>query len=165
MKYCLTQCNDIPKTINVRMSGTTPLMAAAMKGHTEIVVLLVDLWLADLDDDGKGGNKLEVSPLWCAAAYGHVNIVKLLITKSVDVNRYNLTTGSTALYTACSNGYLDIVKILVEKGANIEWSNCDGVACLMAACLNKREKIARYMLTQGAIVYRTSIKCECYYYY
>ena len=77
-------------------SELTPLMAAADRGHADIVELLVSHG-ANIETQSKNG----LTPLMLAANRDRVQVVRLLISKGVDVRKKNVL-GRTALDMAVS---------------------------------------------------------------
>ena len=65
-------------------SGTTPLLAAAVCGHTDTVHLLLD---ANADvDKAMARTDNGATPLYIAALRGHTDIVRLLLDAKADVD-------------------------------------------------------------------------------
>lgn len=93
--------------INQRgMLKMTALMAAASKGHTDVVIFLLKQPTIDVNTLNAGGT----TALMTAARNGHLETVRALIASPLcDVNmlgRY----GGTALMNAAGFGHIDIVK-------------------------------------------------------
>ncbi|KAF3802552.1 hypothetical protein GCG54_00003357 [Colletotrichum gloeosporioides] len=101
----------IQKGLSIESRGQfgSPLCAASLKGHQEIVQVLLGL-----KADTKDGEALDA-----ASRKGHLSIVQMLIgaaNSDTDIHDRNL---QRALSSACSFGHLDVVKRLVEAGASI----------------------------------------------
>ncbi|KAK2735559.1 hypothetical protein CKAH01_01940 [Colletotrichum kahawae] len=102
-------CIQVGLSIESKGQFGTPLCAASLKGHQEIVELLLDL-RADTTD----GEALDA-----ASRKGHLSIVQILVgaaNSDIDKHDHNL---QRALSGACLFGHLDVVKQLVQAGANI----------------------------------------------
>jgi hypothetical protein len=106
--------------INVqRRDGNTPLMMAAMNGHLNVVLKLLNKE-ADVDLQNNNGD----TALMLAVRYGRERVVLKLLNKEADVNLEN-KKGETALQiakyyavspvqTGFSNKYLQIIKAILE---------------------------------------------------
>lgn len=101
--------------------GMTPLHAAAVNGHSEIVKMLIRE-KANVNTF----DKKKISPLMGCIERGHYDVARVLLENGADPNVKN-KDGQTPLHVAAANGHLDTVKILVEKGAALnardeEWN-------------------------------------------
>ncbi|KAK4798541.1 hypothetical protein SAY86_030867 [Trapa natans] len=94
--------------------GLTGLHAASIKGHTEVVELLIRRGM-DLECQDKEGHR----PLHLAVEGGSVSTVQALIDLGADVNAAT-RSGATPLYTAKAMGYEDIARLLEESMAERE---------------------------------------------
>ena len=95
-------------------NGTTPLLAALARGHTEVAKLLIEA----------GANVNEASPkgkrvIHLASESDNLELVRLLINKGAE---FNATTkmGATPLHVACAKGRLDVAKLLLKCGSDIK---------------------------------------------
>ena len=87
------------------------LIAAIIKGHTEIVEHLSELKYDPEFSYGERG----LRPLHLASGFGHATIVKCLVEKfKCNVNSKNYY-GSTPLHLAAACGHLEVVKYLVSR--------------------------------------------------
>ena len=91
----------------------TPLFAASIHGHTDVVALLLARKEIDVNqaDEHFGAN-----PLLIACGQGHVKIVKLLLARTeIDVNQPE-KEGGTPLLAACQSkqGHDQIVTLLLS---------------------------------------------------
>ena len=106
----------------VNWNGFTPLhLAAGMKGHKEIVELLLAKG-ADVNAKNESGS----TPLFGAF---NGEIVELLIAKGSNVNA-RTGVGQTPLLSAVIFGQKEIVKILIAKGADLHARDDAGVTPL-----------------------------------
>lgn len=110
-RECTTATAPVSGDVNARCnSGISPLVAAAVKGHADIVQRL--LTVPDVDPNfvgfrGRGA-------LFGACRHGHPQVVRILLSdERVDVNTAD-EEKRTPLYDAARTGRLDIVRILLE---------------------------------------------------
>ncbi len=100
--------------------GAAPLYSACLKGHMEIVLLLVEKG-ADVDTGDHAG----WTPLHIACVDGHLEIVRLLVEKGADMDKETVD-GDTSLWIACENGHLEVARLLLEKGADMDKADING---------------------------------------
>ena len=102
------------KVVDVRdAKGMTPLHSAAVRGHKDVVALLLDKG-ADIAATGNWGK----TALRLAAERGHKDVVALLLDKGANITATEIT-GATALHFAAESGHKDVVALLLDKGADI----------------------------------------------
>lgn len=87
----------------------SPLMIASMKGHAELVKLLI---AKDADV-----NKTGWTPLHYAASGAKKNIIEILLENSAYIDAES-PNGSTPLMLAAMYGNADCVRLLLESGAD-----------------------------------------------
>ena len=98
---------DVNKEEN---DGCTPLYAAAFKGHSSVVELLLEVDGVDMNKADNDG----CTPLYAAAEEGHSSVVELLLqVDGVDVNKSD-KNGLTPLYIAVFKGHSSVVELLLE---------------------------------------------------
>ncbi|KAJ6485270.1 ankyrin repeat-containing domain protein [Mycena vulgaris] len=122
------------------------LQAAAARGHTEIVSILLE---KGADVNAAGGRY--GSSLQAAAAGGHTEIVSILLEKGADVNAAGGRYGSS-LQAAADQGHTEIVGILLEKGADINAAGGLYGSSLQAAAAEGHTEIVSILLEKGADV-------------
>ena len=124
---------DWPKT-NVETRTTqdeSPLMMAALKGHTVLVRKLIER-NADV-------NKTGWTPLHYAATNGHLEIMELLLEHHAYIDAES-PNGTTPLMMAAHYGTPAAVKLLLEAGADPSLKNQLGLSALdFATRANRRD--------------------------
>ncbi|PKU78921.1 Ankyrin repeat-containing protein [Dendrobium catenatum] len=91
-------------------ANVTPLISAAIRGHTEAVKFLLDQDTSLLElSKTNGKNALHFS-----ARQGHVEIVKALLGKDQQLARRTDKKGQTALHMAVKGSNCEVVKALVD---------------------------------------------------
>ncbi|GAB5363767.1 hypothetical protein AAMO2058_000911300 [Amorphochlora amoebiformis] len=88
----------------------TALVHAAMKGHQDIVQLLVHYGRLDVDETDVDGR---TAVAW-ASGNNHLEILEILVESKASINAPD-SSGDTPLILAARNNHIDIVKYLVEK--------------------------------------------------
>ncbi len=141
--------------------GRTSLMWAAIKGHSETVLALLDKGADVNAKDNKGG-----TALMDAAYSGHKDIVLELLDKGADVNAKD-NKGTTALMDAAYystrisrfreidaaySDQKDIFQLLLDKGADVNARNEDGDTALMRAAYSGHNDIFQLLLDKNADV-------------
>lgn len=86
---------------------------ASLKGHKEVVELLLNYGVEDIN---KGTSDYGFTSLYSASQNGDLVIVKKLVESGANVNQA-LAMGDTPLYIAAFNGFYDVCEYLLEKGA------------------------------------------------
>ena len=120
-------------------ANTTPLISAAMRGHIEVVELLLeqdDFGLVEMArDNGKNG-------LHFAARQGHIGIVKALLEKDPQLARRNDKKGQTALHMAVKGTSCDVLRALVDADpAIVMLPDKNGNTALHVATRKKRAEV------------------------
>ncbi|KAL4803195.1 ankyrin repeat-containing domain protein [Aspergillus unguis] len=137
-----------------------PLLVAALKGHLNIVALLLEKG-ADMNHQSGPTNRVQAhltlnpdlvylsdytgTALWAAALKGHIEIVRLLLKKQ--------STGlDFALLSASRGGHLDIIRLLIEHKANANVRDEDSfyVTAIQAASQGGHLDVLLYLFEQGA---------------
>ena len=115
--------------------GVTPLLAAAMGGHTAIVQVLVE-----------NGAKVNAVPAglreWALSA-ARIALDEEDITQAA-------ARGDTALIIAVRQGHTDTARYLLEHGAEINRANRQNESALFVAAELGRAEIVRALLSKGA---------------
>jgi ankyrin repeat protein len=131
----LISSNDV--TIDVKDACYwTPLMKAALNGHTEVVERLI-LAGADVNQLDKGG----YSSLMLAASNNHPEIIDLLIKAGAEIDLVEQTKGWTALIWAAKQGHREAVERLLQYPVDREISDLSGKRALDWARENQFHEI------------------------
>jgi ankyrin repeat protein len=124
----------------------TPLTAAALRGHVEIVRYLLDEGARPGLRDPQGWSALEL-----ACLHGHLGTVSLLLAHGADAGAAEPAWGMTPLMRASEYGHADIVALLLTHGCgDIDRQDTRGVTALHYACNNGDAGVVRALLGAGA---------------
>ncbi|MFC1492769.1 ankyrin repeat domain-containing protein [candidate division KSB1 bacterium] len=119
--------SDPDKLESLDTGGYTPLLRAAIGGHTDLVEYLID----------KGANieakeRYQMTPLFWAINQKHTDTAKLLIEKGAYISVKNIFQ-SQPLVPAAEGNMREIVELLIEKGADVNAKGMMGAAIHRAA--------------------------------
>jgi ankyrin repeat protein len=134
---------DWPKTnLEARTArDESPLMMAALKGHTALVKKLID--------KGADVNKPGWAPLHYAATGGHLEIMSLLLEHHAFIDAES-PNGTTPLMMAAHYGTPAAVKLLLEAGADTAMKNQLGLSAVDFANRANRKDVADLIAAQMA---------------
>jgi ankyrin repeat protein len=109
----------------------TPIQYACLKGHTDIVKLLLDNNCEVIDNNG-------LSPaLHSACKGGSVDIVDLLLRNKCNINQCQPRTNQSLLIVACNKNKEAVVKLLLSNEAcDVNIIDCFNLNALHYACRN-----------------------------
>lgn len=132
---------DFPKTkVEWRTpQDESPLMMAALKGHTSLAARLI---ARDADV-----NKPGWAPLHYAATGGHLEIMQMLLDQHAFIDAQS-PNGTTPLMMAAHYGTPEAVKLLLDAGADIRMRNELGLTAVdFANGANRRDVAALIVAT------------------
>ena len=132
--------------------GWTPLMHAALSGHTRIARTLIHGG-ASVNAKGDEG----FTALSLAVGSGHMKTVRLLIDTGADVKSKD-SDGWTVLMYAAERGHGDMVSTLLDKGAEVNVANNDGDTALTLAERKGHSQIAEMLRQSGATDQEDSLR-------
>ncbi|XP_067661057.1 ankyrin repeat domain-containing protein 50-like [Haliotis asinina] len=120
----------------------TPLITAGLKGHKDVVELLVENG-ADLSLTDKRGDNI----LHFACDKGHVKVVEYVLSlHKVDINSRGRWK-KTPLLTAGHNGHREVVELLLRNGANLALRDASGDNILHYICWEGYVDFVKYVLS------------------
>lgn len=118
----------------------TPLMIAALKGHTDFAKRLIKR--------GADVNKTGWTPLHYAATGGHLEMIKLLLEEHAYIDTES-PNQSTPLMMAAQYGTDAAAKLLLQEGADPRIKNQLGLNAADFAAKAERLDLARYLEKQA----------------
>jgi hypothetical protein len=125
-----------PELVNAKDGYyVTPMHAAAVAGHVDILSLLLE---RGADVDGRVG--IGVTPLHRALADGRVKAVQFLIERGADIKAVD-NRGRTSLHFAAIAMEIEPVRLLLEHGADVNARDEWGRTPSDTARRNKRQEI------------------------
>lgn len=162
----------------VMQGDITPLMHAAHRGYTDIVIKMIhnECNINAVDSEGNTAlcyavtnkheeivrlllenganpdikNKNGWTPLIHAASDGYSEIVSMLIKHGADLNAKEHNTNATALHLAAQNGHAETVEVLIANGANTEARQKNGATPLLMAVHQGQMTSVLTLLRNGA---------------
>ena len=105
--------------VDARDQGFTPLLIAALRGHTEVCKLLLETGKANVKETNPSGH----TALLVAALRGHSEVCELLLAAGSDVEENKPVTQSRPLHYAAIHGHERIIQMLVEHKTNVNSRN------------------------------------------
>ncbi|XP_070579650.1 transient receptor potential cation channel subfamily A member 1-like [Ptychodera flava] len=130
----------------------TPLMNAAIGGHTEVMTLLIktankcnlppNIYLEYADNEGN-------TALHLAVANGHLKATKLCLDYGADVDARKEDQFS-ALHVAAINNHTEIAVMLLARGAKVNAQDEEDMTPLHRAGVYNRTDMIKILLNRGA---------------
>ncbi|XP_046341394.2 ankyrin-1-like [Haliotis rufescens] len=144
VKYVLSQ--GIVAINSKRRKKRTPMMAAALRGHKEVVELLVSEG-ADVSLRSEKGDNI----LHFACRGGHMEVVKYILSQDkVRINSRGWKK-KTPVMVAAENGHKDVVELLVDEGADLTILSFGRDSVLHLACWGGDVGVVKYVLSQDMV--------------
>ncbi|XP_048242766.1 uncharacterized protein LOC124128465 isoform X2 [Haliotis rufescens] len=133
--------------VNYRGEGSrTPVMAAVVRGHRDVVKLLVNKG-ADVSLVDKDGNNI----LHYACMEGDVETVKCVLSRNmVDINSRGQRS-RTPVMLAAGWGNGELVELLVNEGADVSLVDDEGYNILHLACMIGHLETPEFVLSQNVV--------------
>lgn len=132
--------------------GITPLIGAALFGHTAVARLLVGVQGVEVDKCTVHG----CTALLMAAENGHAGVVEVLVGAACDVNKATTHEQFTPLYAAAGTGHLDVVELLLRAACDVNKTCWDGSTPLLVTAGQGHEAVCRRLLRVPGIEDRTN---------
>ncbi|KAF8534959.1 ankyrin repeat-containing domain protein, partial [Trichophaea hybrida] len=134
-------------------SGDTPLHRAIMKGHTDIVSMLIDHGVQgtaapQIQDESSEFNRPGEAPLHRAAAVSPDGIISLILKAGANPNTENWYR-VTPPHIAASEGRGRVVLSLLDYGADMFVATVEDRDALHCALRRGHIDIVRYFLDRG----------------
>ena len=96
--------------VDAREQGWTPLLVAALRGHTEVCKLLLETGKANVKETNPSG----FTPLLSAADEGHTEVCELLLDNGSDLEESESRAQFTALHFAALKGHESLLQLLLS---------------------------------------------------
>ena len=144
--------SNTPLALAIRDSDISP----RIKDYLIVVQLLIE-----------AGANVHHTLLHRAVTYGNVEMVKFLIAHEVEINFKDnkgytpfhlavINSGSKELKISDQQRYLEVVDLLIQAGAIIDVKDTDDYTPLQLAVRNGSDKVAIYLIKQGANINPTN---------
>ncbi|XP_067660339.1 ankyrin repeat domain-containing protein 50-like [Haliotis asinina] len=126
--------------------GRTPVMLAALKGHREVVELLVT----------KGANvklidKFGINILHLACLGGDRDVVKYILSRDMTYIDDIAQCKRTPMMLAAENGHEEVVELLLNEGANMSLVDDGRNNILHLACERGHLEVVKYIVSQNKV--------------
>ncbi|KAL2818111.1 hypothetical protein BJX63DRAFT_440349 [Aspergillus granulosus] len=120
------------------------LQAASVRGHKEVVQMLLDQGADVNAQGGQRGNALQA-----ASAGGYKEVVQMLLDQGANVNTQS-GSYSNALQAASVRGYKEVVQMLLDQGADVNAQGGQRGNTLQAASVRGHKEVVQMLLDRGA---------------
>ncbi|KAK3386051.1 ankyrin repeat-containing domain protein [Podospora didyma] len=129
--------------------GSTSLFWAALKGHREVVDLLIR---RGAKGDVNQPNAKGLTPLMVAAQHGHHGVVRVLLSHGANIMAQNMKLQS-ALHLAAHAGHPDTVGVLLAHQAPTNSITSNGKTPLLFAATSGHYDVVALLLLHDAFVH------------
>jgi ankyrin repeat protein len=138
-------------------NGSTPLLIAVVRGHTDVVKVLLQFQAAleTMNEHFVKTDAKKRTAFQLAVDRGQTELIEAMIERGADVNRKDAEQ-KTPLLSAIENGNLDLARLLVQAGADLN-KPCDTHGTpLVYACIadtlddKQRAKMIDLLIRFGA---------------
>lgn len=144
MEYTLRYDVIAPRLLAYDIVSLSPFLYAALKGHDDILINLIEHDVP-VDMTIESGT----AALHLAAFAGKVSTIRMLVgVYKADVNKQD-KYGWSALHYASSEGHLEAAEALVECGINPNLRDKDGTSAAFRADINGYHDVVCYLCQTG----------------
>ena len=126
--------------------GLTALNVAALRGHMNVVALLLSKEARVDSRDSEG-----FTPLLRAAQQGHTGVCELLLNKGKADSEDTENNGQTALKLAATNGHASTVAMLLLQGAKVDTRDQKGITPFLASAHYGHTAVCELLLETGKV--------------
>ena len=145
MRWLLTDGSDKIEERGGPVPKTTPLFAAAFRGHAEVVKVFLEHGANASAKDAYGFTALHRS-----AVMGHKEVVVLLLEKGgADVSAID-AAGMTALHRSSRWGHEEVVRMLLDHGADVSVKDNVGETAQDLATARSRLQVVAMLKAEPA---------------
>lgn len=154
MKKALSQAikygdDELVKWLISKCASVTQLFIDTLHDRNiDAIKYLIEHYINDIDINSPAIAS-DNNPLLLMCIEGNVKLVKLLLTKTIDVNKTN-KSGETALYYACQMGHKKIARQLLLHGANPDIQNTNGRTAIITAAMMDHGIICQLLISHNA---------------
>lgn len=125
---CLKELLRNHRNVNIASAeNVLPIYLAAVKGHVDVVKLLLE-----------AGSFVDC----CILDFGIIRDESA--SRYLD-KQYKIVAGNTPLLGACSGGFLDVVKVLIDRGASLKCVNSLGNNLLHEGVLSGSKELVEFL--------------------
>ena len=139
-----SSCDIVSEFTEKKISGATPLWAASLGGHSEVVRILIEGG-ANVNH----GTTTKSSPLRAASFHNRLEVIEYLISNGADLDAPNIA-GQSPLMIAALRNHRDSVELLAKRGADINLGSTKGLTPLHAVCVKGYLDIVKLLIFLGA---------------
>ncbi len=126
IKHLIGRCSDVNHAAE---SGKTPLHAASIGGHKDVVIELINAGACLDQFDKENGDQ---TALHYAARNNRIEVMGTLLNLGACFNRVD-EDGQSPLYAAARAGFIDSLEVLLPAGADFNKPDNNGMTPLFAA--------------------------------
>ncbi len=134
----------LPANAPARGGGMPTIQEAALRGHANVVLMLIQHHTPPDQQDHDGDTAMHK-----AALKSYHSIVNLLLNAGADPNVKN-AQGITPLHDAVLSGHAETVQLLIDRGARLDLADAEGATPLYYAAAFDHADVVELLLRSGA---------------